>query len=94
MSGILRIGGIALSRAPKPLPARNLLSGDIKYVRPSQLSKEIAFNLYPGRSSKVSRRHLEAGGQERYLPVTDIPKCDPPPPTAPTPSVGVVKIIR
>lgn len=84
VSGILRIGGIAVLIADDN---RYLLATyfqeNLKYVEPGQPA-EIAFDLYPGQIFKGRVDSIwKANGQGQLLPTADIPKFEAADPNIP-----------
>ena len=93
VSGIYRVGGIAalIADADRYLLA-TFYQENLKYVRPGQ-PVEVALDLYPGQifAGKVADI-WRANGAGQYLPSDEIPKFQPPPPSA-TQGQYAVKIV-
>ncbi|WP_454683638.1 HlyD family secretion protein [Ancylobacter moscoviensis] len=84
VSGILRIGGIAVLIAEDN---RYLLATyfqeNLKYVEPGQYA-EVAFDLYPGQIFKGRVDSIwKANGQGQLLPTAEIPRFEPVDPSLP-----------
>lgn len=84
VSGILRIGGIAVLIAEDN---RYLLATyfqeNLKYVAPGQYA-EVAFDLYPGQIFKGRVDSIwKANGQGQLLPTAEIPRFEPVDPSLP-----------
>lgn len=84
VSGILRIGGIAVLIAEDN---RYLLATyfqeNLKYVAPGQYA-EVAFDLYPGQIFKGRVDSIwKANGQGQLLPTAEIPRFEPVNPSLP-----------
>jgi multidrug resistance efflux pump len=93
VSGIYRIGGIAalIAEADRYLLA-TFYQENLKYVRPGQ-PVEVAFDLYPGQIFAGKVEDIWRGnGAGQYLPSDEIPKFQPPPPSA-TQGQYAVKIV-
>jgi len=84
VAGTFRVGGIAalIADADRYLLA-TYFQENLKYVKSGQ-SVEVALNLYPGQIFRGTVDSIWRGnGIGQYLPSDDIPKFQPPPPTAP-----------
>jgi multidrug resistance efflux pump len=84
VAGTFRVGGIAalIADADRYLLA-TYFQENLKYVKSGQ-PVEVALDLYPGQIFRgIVDSVWRGNGIGQYLPSDDIPKFQPPPPTAP-----------